>query len=175
MRKGRPTKRGEKRSRSPFRVAEFNRRHSKSIKLMDEVGDLGKWKEEFKMEISQLFVGKLEEKDKQIESLKESNVKKDVELKKLKIRMEILEQKLKNTNRPDLEDIDGLFALLNLKKTASWNEIRNAIKYRLFEYDPDSPVDSQSVKDMSKEEKEDMIIYLNQIQCALKEWKTSQN
>lgn len=93
----------------------------------------------------------------------------------MKIRMEILEQKLKNSNRPDLEDIDGLLVFLNLNKTATWNEIRQAVKYRIFEYDPESPINSQSAQNMSKQERDEMIIYLNQIQCALKEWKTNQN
>lgn len=175
METGRPRKRskGERRSRSPFRIKEFKRRHEKSMKMLDKVDKLDEWKEQ--------FIAKLDSKDKEIEKLTESNSKltqdnivKDVELEKLKIRVAILEQKTKKSSLPSLSDISGLLSYLNLDTNSSLKQIRDAVKLRVYETSPESPVETNVTESMNKEERENLTIYLNQMQCTLIEWKKNQ-
>lgn len=173
---GRPTKRAknERRSRSPFRVDEFKRRHTKSMKILDKVDDLMQWKEVFKSEVEEKFKVEMDSKNKHIENLTKANAAKDVEMEKLKIRLAILEQKLKCDALPSLEKIDELLVFLNLEKESTVKQIREAVKIRLLEVDPESPIDSSVTRNMSIDEREKMTIFLNQVQCALVEWKTNQ-
>lgn len=171
----------ERRSRSPFRIKEFERRHSKSMKILDstfeKVDGLPEWKEQLKIEIAQLFTAKLESKDEEINELIRANRTKEMELERLKNRVAILEHKLKNdsSKKPALDDIEGLLAYLNLNKNSTLNDIRSVIKHRIYETDPESPIESQVTHNMTIQDREDMTIYLNQVQCALVEWKKDQN
>lgn len=127
------------------------------------------------------FMAKLDSKDKEIEKLTQSNSKliqdnivKDVEVEKMKIRIAILEQKTKKNGLPSLSDITGLLSYLNLDTNSSLKQIRDAVKLRVYETSPESPIESNVTQDMNIEERENLTIYLNQMQCALIEWKKNQ-
>ena len=119
MSKGRPKKNVLKRSRSPFSIEEFNRRHSKTMRILNNVDELNDWKAQLKMEIMKQFDDKIKSKDAAINRLSQLNSLKDVEIGKLKIRVAILEQKSKSNDQPELNDISGLLNYLNLQKTLS--------------------------------------------------------
>lgn len=142
--------------------------------MLNVVDGLADWKKQIKTDIDEKISAKLDSKDEEIQKLTQANAAKDVELEKMKIRLAILEQKLKSNNVPSLDNIDDLFTYINLSKSATLKQIREAIKYRLYEVSPESPIDSSVTRNMTKEERENMSVYLNQVQCTLLEWKKNQ-
>lgn len=91
----------------------------------------------------------------------------------LKIRMAIVERKHKTSKIPALYNIDELLRFFGLDKSSSLNEIRDEINTKILETSPESLVSSAT--DMTDDQRDEFLSFLNQAQVVLLQWKRENN
>lgn len=91
------------------------------------------------------------------------------DIEELKIRMAIVESKHKPLKMPALDNIEELLRYFRLEKSSSIDDIRNEINIRTLETSSESLVNSGT--DMTDEERDDFVTFLNEAQQVLLKWK----
>lgn len=152
---GRPNKKAApRRRRSPFRVKDF--RHTQSLSMVQAVDNK---------------FGSLE---KQVDDLKQELREKDMDLQQTKIRLSILEKKQKKKNIPDLNDTKALLSYFGLAENCTIDEIRDTINIEIMQVSPESLVGSAMNDDMTEEEKDEQVSFLNRAAVMLSKWKENE-
>lgn len=170
IQQGRPGKTNKSRlERSPFRVGVFENRHASSIETLqmhaqmkealqmnkEELNEMGK-----KLEEIQVNFKKTEQR---VEALEESKNQKEIEIRKVKTRITIIESKQREGNLPDLKDIPPLLNYFSLTKNSTKEDIMKIINLRLMELSPESTVSHEIFmsSEMTDEKRKEISMFYN--------------
>lgn len=169
MKMGRPKKNQQKRrQRSPFRKESFDRHKSAidtklALKLTSEVLEkVGR-----NLEESNANKQKMEQRLKLLEDHKKQ---KDIEIRKVKSRVAIIECKQKEEELPNMRDLAGLLNYFNLRKDATKEDINRTINLRLMEINPESTVSKEVFTCITKERREELTMFYNEASGTLLRW-----
>lgn len=175
MKMGRPKKNQQKRrQRSPFRKESFDRHKSAidtklALKLTSEVLEkVGRSLEETNEDKKKM--------EQRLKILEDNKRQKDIEIRKVKSRVAIIECKQKEEELPDLRNLTGLLNYFNLRKDATKEDINRTINLRLMEINPESTVSKEVFTcNMTKEKRQELSMFYNQASEMLLRWKDTQN
>lgn len=166
--KGRP-KKGEKkqRARSPFRMDNFETRHSSSLQMnlklqedvqinCDKLNDMEKVLEEAKIDN--------QKNQKKIDVLEASKKQSEIEISKVKARVTFIESKQQQKPLPSVTDIPALLDYLCLDQNSTKEDIRKTIGLRLMETSIESSLSAEvyTIKNLSNDEKLKLSMFYNE-------------
>lgn len=198
---GRPKKGQKRRTRSPFRVDTFNKRHQSALEFMNLSNKLLDDNTQQKCKFESRFeekLNELDEKNRYIEALVakqneemgkilafSSKEKKMLEekVRELEVndrnaatRMSILESKVSEKKVPDVTDIPSLLKYFNLPEDCNKATIRNTVNLRLMSVSPGSTLSKEIFSTgMTKEERENLVIDINSALKTLLKWQKNRD
>lgn len=156
---GRPRKnaRAPHRERSPFRVDVFEKRHGKSLEILEDVSSIKQ---------------SLENNEKRVMVLEESKKKEENESRKIKSRVTLLESRQKEVALPSLRDIPSCLEFLNLNSFSTKDDIRTTINLRLMEISSESNISNEifTSKKLTEEKRLKLTMFYNAASDVLMKW-----
>lgn len=169
------------RGRSPFKRETFDKRHKSSLTMI-EMNDIKRCEElneikEKMVATENEFANKeqrlIERFELGMKELDSSRKKTELEVSKIKTRVNLVESKQIMQPLPDVRSIPALLKYFNLDETCSKNDINAIINLRLQEIDSESKVsgDIFTCKRMTQEKREEMIFFCNDASTNLLKWR----
>lgn len=184
------TKKNKKppRKRSPFRKNEFESRYKNALGIIKNASSQA----EPRAELEQETMKKNNEQSKQLQELKEKLAsaesvnqinqqkmaedakKSELEVRKIKIRLSMVEAKQTSSyaDLPDIKDTPGLLDFFKLSNESKLEDIRKVIGLRIMELSGESNV-SQDIFKQSHitENSQKLLLFCNQAREALIQWR----
>lgn len=174
---GRPKKNEQpRRSRSPFLVRIFEDRHASTAKTHQMNVQLEKALQSNAELLTEMGRNLQETQNEQmknaqrLKALEEIKRQKEIEFRKVKTRIAMIESKQRLEDLPDLKDINSLLHYFNLDENCTKEEVRKVVNLRLMESSPESIVSQDIFSNMTKEKREERTVFHNQASEVLLKW-----
>lgn len=177
-----------KRTRSPFRVNKFEKRHKSSLTMIEKnvqkdiehseqlkqiKEKLAETEAEKASENLKMEQRLLERLNQSYDTLAESKKKADIEFDKIRTRVTMMESKQAERQLPDVNNIPALLQYLNMKQTCTKKDIDTTINLRLMESSAESTVsdDIFVLSDMTEQKREKLVMFYNEASDKLQKWR----
>lgn len=162
-----------KRTRSPFQMNKFEKRHKSALTMIEMNTQLNAQKD---MENCEQLNGM----QQNLAQTMTDNMKNeqrlnalDIEVSKFKTRVKIMESKQTEHPMPNVNNIPALLEYFNLKETCTKKDIDSTINLRLMESSPESAVscDIFVSSEMTRQKRENMLMFYNDASIELQKWR----
>lgn len=150
----------------------FEKRHKSSLELIETINITKKDTKQ-----SDASTDLLKEIKEKIEELDGTKKKMDLEVKKIKTRITMVEAKQPQAQLPDINCIPYLLKFFNLDENCTKNDVNHIINLRIMELSPESTVSNEifATCEMTTEKREQCLMFYNNASQKLLKWIKQRN
>lgn len=113
--------------------------------------------------------------EERLKNLEKAKMQKELEIRKVKTRVTMIESKQIRADLPDLKNIDSVLQYFNLTNNCTMTDVNDTINLRLMEISPESTVSREIYNNMTEEEKQILSTFLNKASGVLLHYVKNRN